>query len=223
MTAPVGARLRCGVHPSRPAVDSCPVCGRLRCGADAAAAGEHGHGCPSCGGSSSEPRRPAAGRGPSELERYVRAALGATVAALVWGKVTSEYVGSTFFSDISPALLGVACGAAATRAAGSDGSGRTGLRVRVRLRPARDGLLLRRRGRLQPARAPPRRAAPVRGERRWGAAVDAPAAQGGQGRAKRVKYRTSGSAAAQRGPTTNTSTLPGLVEGSATISAGRPA
>jgi len=112
-------------------VDSCPVCGRLRCGADAAAAGEHGHGCPSCGGSSSEPRRPAAGRGPSELERYVRAALGATVAALVWGKVTSEYVGSTFFSDISPALLGVACGAAATRAAGSDGSGRTGLRVRV--------------------------------------------------------------------------------------------
>jgi hypothetical protein len=129
--APAGTRLRCAVHPSRPAVDSCPVCGRLRCGADAAAAGEHGHGCPSCGGSSSEPRRPAAGRGPSELERYVRAALGATVAALVWGKVTSEYVGSTLFSDISPALLGVACGAAATRAAGSDGSGRTGLRVRV--------------------------------------------------------------------------------------------
>ena len=120
MTAPAGARLRCAVHPSRPAVDSCPVCGRLRCGADAVAAGEHGHGCPSCGGSSSEPRRTAAGRGPSELERYVRAALGATVAALVWGKVTSEYVGSTLFSDISPALLGVACGAAATRAAGSD-------------------------------------------------------------------------------------------------------
>jgi len=68
---------------------------------------------------------------PGELERYVRAALAATVTALVAGKVTSEYVGSTFFSDIAPALLGVACGASATRAAGTDGSGRTGLLVRL--------------------------------------------------------------------------------------------
>lgn len=131
MTAPARARARCAVHPARPAVDRCPVCGRPRCGADVAAAPQHGGGCPSCGGATGEPCAAAGRPGPGELERYVRAALAATAAALLWGKVTSEYVGASLFSDISPALLGVACGAAATRAGGTDGSGRTGLRVRL--------------------------------------------------------------------------------------------
>lgn len=130
MTVPARVRARCSVHPARPAVDRCPVCRRPRCGADAATTPEHGGGCPACGGSA-ETADTGVPAKPGELERYVRAALAATVAALVAGKVTSEYVGSTFFSDISPALLGVACGASATRAAGTDGSGRTGLLVRL--------------------------------------------------------------------------------------------
>ena len=116
--------LCCAAHPARPAVDACPVCGRARCGADAAAAGG---GCPTCRGGV-DVAVPAV---PRDLERVVRAALAATVGALAWGKVTSEYVGSTGFGDIAPAVLGVLCGTLALKAAGLDGSGPLGLRVRL--------------------------------------------------------------------------------------------
>jgi hypothetical protein len=45
--------------------------------------------------------------------------------------VASEYVGATFFAYLGPFVVGVICGAAATRAAVTDGRGRIGARVRA--------------------------------------------------------------------------------------------
>jgi hypothetical protein len=68
---------------------------------------------------------------PGEVERLVRGALAAYAAAVCGGLVASEYVGATFFAYLGPFVVGVICGAAATRAAGTDGRGRLGQRVRV--------------------------------------------------------------------------------------------
>lgn len=104
---------RCAVHPARPAVDLCPVCGAPRCGNDAAAA--PGGGCLACQGGA------AAATPVAEVpfaEGLIRAALAALPVAVVGGAVTSEYVGTGAFAVITPFLLGVACGAASIAAAG---------------------------------------------------------------------------------------------------------
>lgn len=104
---PPGAR--CVAHPSRPAVDRCPTCDRPRCGADGP-----GPRCQVCHGLASAP----VSRPPGTLERVVRGALGGYLLALGGGLITSEYVGSPWFEYLAPAVVGIACGAAATAAAG---------------------------------------------------------------------------------------------------------
>ncbi|MBK5308135.1 MAG: hypothetical protein JJD92_15725 [Frankiaceae bacterium] len=130
MTAPTsaqrGVRPRCAVHPSRPAVDACPVCDRPRCGADAAAVSI---GCLGCAGDAVA--EVSTVRPPGDLERLVRAALAAYVVGLVGGLVASEYVGATVFAYLGPFVVGVTCGGAATRAARTDGRGLLGTRVRT--------------------------------------------------------------------------------------------
>lgn len=62
----------------------------------------------------------------------MRAALAAEAVALLWGKVTSEYIGAPTFQYLSPAVLGVLCGGAATSAARVPVlRSRLGLRVRL--------------------------------------------------------------------------------------------
>jgi hypothetical protein len=56
--------------------------------------------------------------------------LAAYVAALVGGPVGSEYVGATVFEYLGPFVVGVVCGGAATRAAGTNGHGPVGRAVR---------------------------------------------------------------------------------------------
>jgi len=104
---PPGAR--CVAHPSRPAVDRCPTCDRPRCGADGP-----GPRCQVCHGLASAPVTAP----PTDLERVVRGALGAYVLTLGGGLITSEYIGSSLFEYAAPAVVGIACGAAATAAAG---------------------------------------------------------------------------------------------------------
>lgn len=58
--------------------------------------------------------------------------LAAEAVALLWGKVTSEYIGAPTFQYLSPAVLGVLCGGAATAAARvPDARSRLALRVRL--------------------------------------------------------------------------------------------
>ena len=103
----------CAVHPSRPAVDGCPVCARPRCGPDADAA--PGGGCAACGGrAAGAVRRP-----PDDLELLLRGTLAAYAAALAMGFVVSEYVGAGLFAYVTPFLLGVLAGEAGQRAAGT--------------------------------------------------------------------------------------------------------
>lgn len=78
--------------------------------------------------SSGGQRRP--GRGPDDLERWIRGTLAAAAVALAGGVVVSEYVGAPVFALLAPVVLGVLCGAAALRAAGTDGRGRLGRAVR---------------------------------------------------------------------------------------------
>lgn len=99
---------RCVAHPSRPAVDRCPVCERPRCGADA-----QGPGCAICHGKVAGQARPAAAR-----ELLVRAALGSHAMAIATGLVLQEYPGSPWFGYIAPAVGGAAVGAVATASAG---------------------------------------------------------------------------------------------------------
>lgn len=111
---------RCAVHPARPAVDACPVCGRGRCGVDQA---EHGsRGCAFC--AVAPPSRPPAG----QLELLVRAGLGGFAAALVGGWVGTQYVRVHLMSLLAPLLGGLAA-AWATRAA----TGRAASTVRGRV------------------------------------------------------------------------------------------
>src|SRR4051794_1117179 len=87
MVGPGRTARRCAVHPSRPAVDACPVCDRARCGPDAQAwpAG----GCLVCrgGGAAAAPTPP-----QHVVERLVAAALVSSALALLGGLVCSEYV-----------------------------------------------------------------------------------------------------------------------------------
>ncbi len=120
---------RCAAHPSRPAVDACPVCERPRCDADRALA--PGGGCTVCtGGDKAVVLDPVRGKA-RDRELLVRAALGANAAAIAWGYVTSEYVGAELFAYLSPAVLGVLCGGAATAASGSPAAGALSNRIRL--------------------------------------------------------------------------------------------
>lgn len=129
---------RCAVHPVRPAVDACPVCGRLRCGPDAAEA--PGGGCGGCGGSA-EGRGSAGGRqggrrrgggGVAQAtECLVRGALAAQVAGLLGGVVAAQYVEAGLFAYLTPFVVGVLCGAAAQAAAGGARRGRVAVGVRA--------------------------------------------------------------------------------------------
>jgi hypothetical protein len=85
-------------------------------------------GCLGCVG---EQRAPASTtRPPGDAERLVRATLAAYAVALVGGPIGSEYVGATIFEYLGPFVVGVLCGAAATRAAHTDGRDRIGRAVR---------------------------------------------------------------------------------------------
>lgn len=107
----MAVRERCVAHPSRPAVDRCPVCDRPRCGADAAF---ESRGCAICHGGlgASAPAQ------ASERELLVRAALAANALALLAGVVLQEYPGAPVFQYLAPAMAGAAVGAVATAAAG---------------------------------------------------------------------------------------------------------
>jgi len=120
------ADVRCAAHPARPAVDECPVCGRPRCGADAARA--PGGGCLQCGGVAQQAPAP-----PSATQQAAHVIAGG-LAALLLGEllapVVSEYVGAKGFAEITPFLLGLACAAAAAIAARTHGRGRVDVAVR---------------------------------------------------------------------------------------------
>jgi peptidoglycan/LPS O-acetylase OafA/YrhL len=123
---PTGPSLRCAVHPGRPAVDQCPVCGRPRCGADVAAVAV---GCLACATERTETVSTV--RPPGDLELLVRATLAAYAVALLGAPVGSEYVGATVFEYLGPFVVGMICGGAATKAAQTDGRGRLGQAVRA--------------------------------------------------------------------------------------------
>jgi hypothetical protein len=116
------------MHPARPAVDECPVCGRPRCGADADEA--PGGGCLVCGGTTAASdvstrllHRPA--------ERLIAAALVAFFVGLLGAPIASEYVGSQGFAEIVPFLLGLVCAAGAAIVAHTAGRGRLDVAARV--------------------------------------------------------------------------------------------
>lgn len=123
--ASVPADLRCAVHSVRPAVDSCPVCGRPRCADDAQKA--PGGGCQVCRGEQGA----AASAGAAGLESFVRAALASTAVALMGGVVAAQYVGAAVFAYLTPFVVGVLTGAAAQAAAGlpKTGPGANGVRL----------------------------------------------------------------------------------------------
>jgi hypothetical protein len=112
--------VRCAVHPARPAVDDCPVCGRPRCGADAQAA--PGGGCLQCHGvPASGPVEPT---GERALMQLIAATIASVLLAELLAPVVSEYVGSKGFAEITPFLLGIACASLAATAARTHGRGR---------------------------------------------------------------------------------------------------
>ena len=115
---------RCAVHPGRPAVDACPVCGRPRCAADAVAPD-----CAVC--RTRAPRPDRVRRTARDRELLVRAALASNAVAVAMGYVVAEYVQAEGFQYAAPVILGLMCGWAATSAAGSPGPGVLANRVRL--------------------------------------------------------------------------------------------
>ena len=103
---------RCVVHPSRPAYDDCPTCGRARCFADAEQA--PGGGCLVCLGTPDADRR----RPKPDLRAVVGAACLAHLAAFGAAAIGAQYVDVKWFSTIVPFIGGIVCGAAAERGAG---------------------------------------------------------------------------------------------------------
>jgi hypothetical protein len=98
-----GPAPRCAVHPGRPTLDACPVCGRGRCAPDAAtwAAG----GCAAC-----QPGPRGSGRPLGPWRLAVRAGLAGVVVTVVGGVIATQYVGVHVFSWLVPGLLGIAAG-----------------------------------------------------------------------------------------------------------------
>lgn len=105
--------MRCAVHPSRPGIDTCPVCGRNRCRADADKYGASG--CEACF-ETNQARMP-----PTALELVVRAGLAGLAAALFDGWVETQYVRVHLMSLIAPGVGGLAAAWACTAAVGRYG------------------------------------------------------------------------------------------------------
>ena len=99
--------VRCAVHPSLPSVDSCPVCDRARCAADAALA--PGGGCLACEGS----RATRPGPPPLELRGLVGAACVSGIVAVPVGFLASQYVGAGAVGWAVPAITGIVVAIAA--------------------------------------------------------------------------------------------------------------
>ena len=91
--------MRCAVHPARPAVGECPVCGRGRCNVDASQYGAAG-----CGACQVGPPTRVSARRP---ELVVRAALAAVAVAYVGGWAATQYVRVHLMSLLAPGLVGV--------------------------------------------------------------------------------------------------------------------
>jgi hypothetical protein len=107
-----GRRDRCVAHPSRPAADSCPRCGRARCAADGLA--QDGRGCTLC---RAQPPPPLSGGRIGGALGSTRAGLAASAVALAGAAVGYNYVQTQLFSLIVPGLVGLLCGRAAIRCA----------------------------------------------------------------------------------------------------------
>jgi hypothetical protein len=103
--------LRCAVHPGLPAHDTCPVCGRPRCEADAHVA--PGGGCLACEGRRGRPGPP-----PLDLRALVGAACLSGLVAVPAGLVASEYVGAGFVGWVVPVFTGIVVSIAAEAGAG---------------------------------------------------------------------------------------------------------
>ena len=116
MSSPARVGARCAVHPARLAVDSCPVCGRDRCGLDASRYAESG--CAACVATRTTVRS------PDLPEVLVRAGLAGFAAALAGGWVATQHVGVHLMSTFAPALVGLATSWACLAAAGSGGTNR---------------------------------------------------------------------------------------------------
>ncbi|MDQ1713783.1 MAG: hypothetical protein QOE45_3233 [Frankiaceae bacterium] len=114
------AALRCAVHPGLPATDTCPVCARPRCAADALAA--LGGGCLACEGRRGRPGPP-----PADLRALVGAACVSGLVAVPTGLVASEYVGAGFVGWVVPVFAGIVVSIAAEAGAGK----RRGLALRL--------------------------------------------------------------------------------------------
>lgn len=116
-TSPDGRRAaageRCALHPSRPAVDHCPVCARARCRVDADAYGATG--CEACRGVAR------IGVPPPVRELVLRAALAGMAVALFDGWVETQYVRVHLMSLVAPLVGGLAAAWACTAAAARDG------------------------------------------------------------------------------------------------------
>lgn len=105
-------------------MDACPVCGRPRCGADAAE--PLGGGCQVCHGTVVDVRRVP----PGTRELVVRGVLAANLMAVLWGFVEAEYVQASFFQYLAPVVLGAFTGGV-TMAAAQHPRGRLGQRLRL--------------------------------------------------------------------------------------------
>lgn len=101
--------LRCALHPSRPAHDSCPVCTRPRCLADAKEWGTTG--CLACIVTA------AVRAEPTRLELVVRSGLAGLAVAYLGGWVATQYVRVHLMSLAAPAVVGLAAAWAVPRAA----------------------------------------------------------------------------------------------------------
>jgi hypothetical protein len=110
---PAASHERCALHPSRPAVDHCPVCGRARCRVDAETYGASG--CEACRAAVHVRTAPAV------REIVVRAALAGVAAALFDGWVETQYVRVHLMSLVAPLVGGLAAGWACMGAAGREG------------------------------------------------------------------------------------------------------
>lgn len=132
--------MRCAVHPSRPAFDTCPVCDRPRCALDAQLGSQ---GCASCVARRAT-RAPALAAGPAALASLAAGAATANLVTILGGGIASEYVGAKVFSVLMPGLVGAAiggCSLAVARAASRRGRLPEGMRSSLRVLAAAHAVL----------------------------------------------------------------------------------
>lgn len=98
--------LRCAVHPSLPSYDTCPVCRRPRCAADAQAA--PGGGCFACEGV-----RARKGPPPLDLRALAGAGVVCGLVTPIAGLIASEYVAAGVVGVVVPFFVGIVLGIAA--------------------------------------------------------------------------------------------------------------